>query len=132
MTRVTEQRYRLVEYLLLTVGIASVWAVYTFFGPSSFLADLACTAYFLLGLTFWRNNFRELVLIFPFYFGFLGVAVSSTYLEHGAYISEQEAVSFATGGTLRLVSYLAIFFIVAVTIIRKKKRLLQAGAPCTI
>jgi hypothetical protein len=117
MLAITDHQERLLWYLLLFIFFSGLWIFHMTSGSSGLLACLACVFYLMLGMTFWRNDFHALMLIFPFYFGYLGAVISSAYLEHGAYISEQEAFSHATGGTLRLVSYLVIFLGAAVAIV---------------
>ncbi|WP_443190918.1 DUF6418 domain-containing protein [Pseudomonas indica] len=76
-----------------------LWGVVAFL---SFLT-LGLFLFFRSQLFFW--------LVLPFSFPHFFSVVSSVYLETGAYIAEQEAWSYATGGAVRLVSYLwALFF----------------------
>lgn len=89
--------------------------VYEVGGPSRGLAIAAGALFVIIGLYMWHLSQVHFLLLLPFYFGYLTAVVSNVYLEHGAYITEEQRYSFATGSTLRLTLYsglylLAMFF----------------------
>lgn len=78
-----------------------------------FSGGVGMVAYFLLILSIYFREQKLFWIMLPFsMFHFLAI-VSSYYLEGGAYISEQEAYSYPTGGTIRLVGYMYVVFFVA-------------------
>ena len=112
-----------IEFIFLIFYLTLLWAIYFFVGPDPLLACACFFLYVLFGIYIYKNFFRAFLIFFPFYFSYFWVAVSCAYLEFGVYISEQESYSFATGRTLRLVTYVFIFLCVAICLFQANKNI---------
>ncbi len=79
--------------------------------PLILLGYISLMIYIYLGIYMYKENTEHFLYIFLLYFYQFTAIISTLYLEHGIYITEQARYSFPTGATARLVLYNIAFFI---------------------
>ncbi|OAO78695.1 hypothetical protein TGS27_2334 [Geobacillus stearothermophilus] len=83
------------------------------------LAYISLIIYILLGIYMFKVNTKHYIYIFLLYFYQFTAIVSSLYIEHGVFITEQARYSYPTGATARLVLYNLAFFLPLSFFLRK-------------
>lgn len=104
-----DYRFLLFAFFLFFLSWVSILSL----GPNNNASVLAAFSLVIVIFMFYFRDINFFWYIFYFSFSHFFVVVSNVYIETGIYISEQFTVSYATGSTLRAVTYTMLFLLSA-------------------